>query len=139
MKLKRVLAMALASAMMLTFVGCGGSSDAAAPAAADNSSAATETAADDAAADTAAPAGDIIDMTFFGAMPQAEINDGNDIQEIIAEKTGVRVKETWLTGQTAAEAVGTILASGEYPDLIDAGDASVQMYDADALVAWDDY
>lgn len=134
MKLKRVLSVALASAMTLALVACGGSSDASAPAATD-SAAKTETAA----ADNGAASGEIIDFTFFGAMPQAEINDGNEIQEIIAEKTGVRVKETWLTGQTAAEAVGTILASSEYPDLIDAGDASVQMYEADALVAWDDY
>lgn len=137
MKFKRVLAMALASAMMLTFVGCG-KSDAAAPAAGSSDAAATEETAD-AAEDTEAASGEIIDFTFFGAMPQAEINDGNEIQEIIAQKTGVRVKETWLTGQTAAEAVGTILASGEYPDLIDGGDACAQLYDADALVAWDDY
>lgn len=132
---KKVLAMALASAMLISLAGCGSSAPAA-PAADASAPAATD---DSAAATVDAPAGDIIDFTFFGAMPQPEINDGNEIQEIIAQKTGVRVKETWLTGQTAAEAVGTILASGEYPDMIDAGDASVQMYEADALVAWDDY
>jgi len=131
MKFKKVLSIVLASAMMLTFVGCG-------------SGEAAATATADAPADTATEAvaesnGEIVDFTFFGSMPQAEINAGNEIQEIIAEKTGVRVKETWITGQTVQEAIGTILASGEYPDLIDAGDASVQMYDADALVAWDDY
>ena len=131
MKLKKVLALALASTMMLTFVGCGSSTADSSAAATGDGTAAT--------ADAAVDSSDIIDFTFFGAMPQAEINDGNEIQEIIAQKTGVRVKETWLTGQTAAEAVGTILASGEYPDFIDAGDASVQMYEADALVAWDDY
>lgn len=56
---------------------------------------------------------EIKNFTFFGAMPQPEINDGNDIQEIIAKKVGVRVKETWLTGQTADEAIGTIIASDE--------------------------
>ena len=56
---------------------------------------------------------EIITFTMFTAMPDAEINDGNDVQEIIAKKTGVRVKETWLTGQTDAEAVGTIIAGGE--------------------------
>lgn len=82
---------------------------------------------------------DIIDFNMFIAMPGAEINDGNEIQEIIAEKTGVRVKETWLTGQTAAEAVGTIIAGGEYPDFIDGGDGQMALYDAGALVPWDDY
>ena len=135
MKLRKLLALTLASAMVFSIVGCGSSNTASAPAA-DGSKA--EATSDDGVAEEAA-SGDIIDFTFFGAMPQPEINDGNEIQEIIAEKTGVRVKETWLTGQTAAEAIGSILASGEYPDMVDAGDASVQMYDADALVAWDDY
>lgn len=49
------------------------------------------------------------------------------------------MKETWLTGQTASEAVGTIVAGGEYPDFIDGGDAMKTLYDAGALVAWDDY
>ena len=82
---------------------------------------------------------EIIDFTMFSAMPGSEINDGNEIQEIIAKKTGVRVKETWLTGQTAAEAVGTIIASGELPDFIDGGDGMMQLYENDNLVAWDEY
>ena len=44
----------------------------------------------------------------FFAVPGSEINDDNEIQKIIEEKTGVRVKETWLTGQTADEAIGTV-------------------------------
>lgn len=82
---------------------------------------------------------EIVDFTYFIAMPGSEINDGNEVQEIIAKKTGVRVKETWLTGQTDAEAVGTIIAGGEYPDFINGGDAMMALYDADALVAWDEY
>ena len=51
----------------------------------------------------------------FFAVPGSEINDDNEIQKIIEEKTGVRVNETWLTGQTADEAIGTMIAGGEYP------------------------
>ena len=58
---------------------------------------------------------------------------------MIAEKTGVKVKETWLTGQTAEEAIGTLIAGGEYPDFIEGGDGSIQLYEAGALVALDDY
>lgn len=83
--------------------------------------------------------GDVIEFTAFFAVPGAEKNDDNEIKEIIAEKTGAKVKETWLTGQTASEAVGTIVAGGEYPDFIDGGDAMKTLYDAGALVAWDDY
>lgn len=34
------------------------------------------------------------EFTAFFAVPGAEINDDNEIQQIIAEKTGVKVKET---------------------------------------------
>lgn len=130
MKLKRVIALALASMMTVAMVGCGDKAPAA-------STAAEPTVNEDGSVEYADS--DIIDFTMFGAMPQPEINDGNEIQEIIAKKTGVRVKETWITNQTAAEAVGTILASGELPDFIDGGDAMAQLYDAGVLVAWDEY
>ena len=83
--------------------------------------------------------GDIIQFTMFGAMPQPEINDDNEIMNLIAEKVGVKVKETWLTGQTAAEAIGTIIAGGDYPDFIDGGEAMMALYDEGVLVPWDDY
>ena len=82
---------------------------------------------------------EIVDWTFFGGMPGAEINDGNEVQEIIAHKTGVRVKETWLTGQTVEEAVGAIIASEDYPTFIDGGDGMQMLYEADALIPWDEY
>ena len=65
----------------------------------------------------------IKEFTMFIAMPGSEINDDNEIMNIIAEKTGAKLKETWLTGQTDAEAIGTIIAGGEYPDFINGGDA----------------
>lgn len=79
------------------------------------------------------------EFTAFFAVPGSEINDDNEIQQIIAEKTGAKVDETWLTGQTASEAVGTLIAGGEYPDFIDGGDAMGQLYEAGALVPIDEY
>lgn len=81
----------------------------------------------------------IKEFTAFFATPGSEINDDNEIQKIIAEKTGVKVKETWLTGQTAEEAIGTIIAGGDYPDFIEGGSGTPQLYDAGALVALDEY
>lgn len=83
--------------------------------------------------------GEIKEFTAFFAVPGSEINDDNEIQQKIAELTGVRVKETWLAGQTAEEAVGTMIAGGEYTDFIDGSDGMKQLYDAGALVALDDY
>ena len=83
--------------------------------------------------------GGIKEFTALFAVPGTEINDDNEIQQKIAEITGAKCKETWLTGQTAEEAVGTMIAGGEYPDFIDGGDGMAQLYDAGALVALDDY
>lgn len=144
MKLKRLTALFMTALLTVSaLTGCEKSAETT-----DTTEAATEAAKDDEGGDTTEAAveeekeyseDEIINWTMFSAMPGSEINDGNEIQEIIAKKTGVRVKETWLTGQSAAEAVGTIIASGEYPDFIDGGDGMSQLYDAGALVAWDDY
>ena len=142
-KAKKLGACALASAMMLTmFAGCGGSNDdtsSTSTSSTDTSSnsSGTDATSDDNGGSTAS--GDVKEFDMFIAMPGTEINDDNEIQQIIAEKTGCKVKETWLTGQTDAEAVGTIIAGGDYPDFINGGDAMMQLYDNDVLVAWDDY
>ena len=82
---------------------------------------------------------EIVQFTMFTAMPNPEKNDDNEIMDIIAHKLGARCKELWLTGQTDAEAIGTIIASGELPDFINGGDAMMSLYDADVLIPWDDY
>ncbi|MBQ7776756.1 MAG: sugar ABC transporter substrate-binding protein [Lachnospiraceae bacterium] len=83
--------------------------------------------------------GEITEFTMFIAMPGSEKNDDNEVMQLIAEKTGVKVKETWLTGQTDAEAIGTIIAGGDYPDFINGGDSQKALYDAGALIPLDDY
>ena len=78
------------------------------------------------------------EFTAFFAVPGAEINSDNEIQAKIAEITGAKCKLNWLTGQTASEAVGTLIAGSEYPDFIDGSDATLQLYDAGALIAIDE-
>lgn len=108
---QRVTVALLAAVMLVSMAGCGGGSG----------------------------DGDVIEFTMFAAMPAPEINDDNEIMNLIAEKTGVKVKETWLTGQSAAEAIGTIIAGGDYPDFIDGNEAMMALYDEGVLVPWDDY
>ena len=48
---------------------------------------------------------EIKEFTAFFDREGAELNEDNVIQQIIADKIGAKVKETWLTGQTAEEAV----------------------------------
>ncbi|HHX60973.1 MAG TPA: extracellular solute-binding protein, partial [Epulopiscium sp.] len=82
---------------------------------------------------------EIIEFTAFFGVPGSELNDDNYMKGVIAEKTGVKVKEVWLTGQTPEEAVGTLIAGGEYPDFIEGAGGQQQLYEAGALVALDDY
>ena len=120
MKKRRVVSILMAATMVMSLAtGCGSKSA-------------------DSAGGSEAQEG-VKTFTGFFAVPGSEINDDNDIQQIIADKTGVKVKETWLTGQTAEEAVGTLIAGGEYPDFIDGGNATVQLYEAGALVPMDEY
>lgn len=128
MKKKQMLSVLLAGMMTATMLaGCGSTTETA------NSSGTDEKKAE------TSQEGDVKEFTAFFATAGTEINDDNEIQQIIADKTGVKVKETWLTGQTAEEAVGTMIAGGEYPDFIEGGNGQMQLYDADALVALDDY
>ncbi|MDO4304592.1 MAG: sugar ABC transporter substrate-binding protein [Bacillota bacterium] len=147
MKFKKLTALLMGVVMTASLLtGCGGSGDdsTSAPAQTDETTDAAQDSEDGDSASTEEAKteysdDEIIDFTCFVAMPGSEINDGNEVQEIIAKKTGVRVKETWLTGQTDAEAIGTIIAGGEYPDFINGGEAMKALYDAGALVAWDEY
>lgn len=127
MKRRKLISVLLAATMMAAmFAGCG--SDAASTDAKENADGADST-----------EAGGVKEFTAFFAVPGSEINDDNEIQQIIADKTGVKVKETWLTGQTAEEAVGMMITGGELPDFICGGSEQSQLYDADVLVALDDY
>ena len=139
---KKVVALFLAAAMCASVLsGCGASG---AAAGADDAAATEETADADAAEDADAgeaeseSTGEVKEFSYFITMPGSEINDDNEIADMIAEKWGVKIKETWLTGQTAAEATGTLIAGGEYPDYIDSDDMSM-LVDAEALVPLDDY
>lgn len=147
MKAKKLTALFMGTVMAASLlVGCGGSvseTSAEAPKSeetVEETEAAeteeTEASAEETTEKTEYSEDEIIDFTAFFPVPGSEINNGNEVQEIIAKKTGVRVKETWLTGQTDKEAIGTIIASGEYPDFIGGG---IDLYEAGALVAWDDY
>ena len=139
MKKKIVSALLAAGMVMSLLAGCGGNAGGSAATTTDNGS--TETAAtksDDSSAEVASEPGEVTEFTMFITMPGSEINDDNEIAQIIADKYGVKVKETWLTGQTASEATGTLIAGGEYPDFIDSDEMNL-LVDADALVPLDDY
>ena len=129
MNKKRLVSMLLVSAMTAAlFTGCG--SDGNQTSGDGTTSAGTNSTTEEAG---------IKEFTAFFGVAGSEINDDNEVQQLIAEKVGAKVKETWLTGQTADEAVGTMIAGGEYPDFIEGQTGTTQLYEAGALVALDDY
>ncbi|MCR5058462.1 MAG: sugar ABC transporter substrate-binding protein [Clostridiales bacterium] len=146
MKSKKIFALVMACVLGVSaLAGCSNKKDdngesKATEAATDGSSDVVDGSSDDTegSSDTAA-ASEIKDWTFYACMSGKEINDGNEIQEKIAELTGVRVKETWMAGQEPAEAIGAMIVTNDLPDFIDGGDASDQLVEAGVLVPWDDY
>lgn len=77
MRTKKALSVLLATAVLSAmFAGCGGNGDASADANAN---------ADKEASDSGT--GDVKEFTAFFAVPGSEINDDNEIQQMIAEKT----------------------------------------------------
>ena len=139
---KKLVSILLVSALAASaLTGCGGGSgESQQTQTTDSSSGETsDTEGDTAGTESTEGSGEIKEFTAFFATPGTEINDDNEIQQIIAEKTGAKCKETWLTGQSDSEAVGTLIASGEYPDFIEGGSGTLQLYEAGALVALDDY
>ena len=139
---KKVISMLLAFTMVASILaGCGGKdTGAAADTGTDTNSESSGSGEESSGAQTDAADGpvEVTDFTMFITMPGSEINSDNEIAQMIADKWGVKIKETWLTGQTAAEATGTLIASGEYPDFVDTDDMS-QLVDAEALIPLDDY
>lgn len=136
---KKVATLLLASVMAMSMLaGCSSSEDTGANASgsSDADSSVADAGSEEAGGDETPQ--EITDFTMFITMPGSEINSDNEIAQMIAEKWGVRIKETWLTGQTASEATGTLIAGGEYPDFIDSDDMSL-LVDAGALIPLDDY
>ncbi|OFK60846.1 sugar ABC transporter substrate-binding protein [Globicatella sp. HMSC072A10] len=77
--------------------------------------------------------------TAFIANPGVEISENTRINDAFAEEFGWRVKVTWLTGQTAKERIGVMVAGGEYPDIVEPSDARNAMIDAGAFIPLEDY
>lgn len=137
---KKLVSILLASALTASVLtGCGDSGQDNQTQSTDSNGGTSETASDAGSTENTSGSGEIKEFTAFFATPGTEINDDNEIQQIIAEKIGAKCKETWLTGQSDSEAVGTLIAGGEYPDFIEGGSGTLQLYEAGALVALDDY
>lgn len=133
-KIRSVVASVLAISMVAGLTGCGGAKQEGGNTSSNNGDNAGNSASSNASSD-----GSIKEFTAFFAVPGNEINSDNRVQQVIAEKIGAKCKETWLTGQTAEEAVGVMIAGGEYTDFIVGSSGSTTLIDAGALIPIDEY
>ena len=79
-------------------------------------------------------------LTCFIMAAGLELDYNNEIRDMIAELTGVTLIESYLTGMTAYEAANSMVAAGDFPDLVYASSDEIELfYDNDVLIAWDPY
>lgn len=87
---------------------------------------------------TNASADKIKEFSAFFAVAGKEIPDNNRVKNAIAKRIGAKINETWISGQTAKERIGVMIASGNYPDFIDGGEGTQNLVEAGALVPLED-
>lgn len=80
-----------------------------------------------------------VKLTMYAMELGKEKNDDNEIRELIAEKTGVKVSEIWMTGQTIRPVIDGLLDSEKLTDFIYVNERLDEFYEQGLLVAWDDY
>ena len=78
-------------------------------------------------------ADDPITYTFFVRDPGVVPADNNPVIQKITELTGVTIKFEFLVGDLDQK-LGVMIAGGDYPDVIFAGDAGSKLRDAGAFI-----
>ena len=153
MKLKKLLALVLASVMAASLLSaCGGGSDPAptptTPTESTTSTTTTTTTTDSDPEPELEGAWVVGDYTFHGSIPRqismwivtrsAEANPDNKILQKIKDELGVTLV-TELTGPDDQEIrIGTMLAGGQYPDIIAQGKQEAEMIRGASMVRLDD-
>lgn len=78
--------------------------------------------------------------TGFFAAAGSEISDDNRIQGIIAEKTGAKCDETWVSeGDNFEDIVNRMIIDMDYPDFIYTGQETTKFLEAEALIPLEGY
>ncbi|CAM4491770.1 extracellular solute-binding protein [Paenibacillus tarimensis] len=78
-----------------------------------------------------------ITLTYFLNAPGDNVPEHFKLGDLITEKTGVTVKYERLVGEIEQK-LGVMIAGGEYPDMIYAGDRTSKLIDAGALLPLED-
>lgn len=155
MKLKKLCAVFLTAGMLLSAVGCGSSANTSAQ----PSTSVEENTVDSGTSETVMAnteegtqnaangdygglvpmedADDPITYTVFVRDPGTVPSENNPVIKKIQELTGVTLKFEFLVGDLDQK-LGVMIAGGDYPDVIFAGDAATKLMDAGAFIPLED-
>lgn len=148
MKVKKLFAILLTASMILSVAGCGGK-----PTDSSTENTTTKTESKDAESDSTKTettttdtasgdygglvpmedAGDPITYTVFVRDPGTAPSPNNPVIKKIQELTGVTFKFEFLVGDLDQK-LGVMIAGGDYPDVIFAGDSATKLMDAGAFI-----
>lgn len=134
MRLKKLCAMLLATTMVFSLAACGSGKNAASS---DESNIVGAPNGDYGGLQPLEDADDPITYTFFVRDPGVVPADDNPVIKKIQELTGVTLKFEFLVGDLDQK-LGVMIAGGDYPDVIFAGDAATKLMDAGAFIPLED-
>jgi len=155
MTMKKIMALLLALCMLLALVACSGGGSSTAPEEKKESSTAEEKTDDPASeakteetntAETDGPLAGIeklegwddpITFKFFLRDPNTAPDKNNPVLQKITEMTGVTIEWEFLVGELDQK-LGVMIAGGDYPDAIFAGDSCTKLIDAGAFIPLED-
>lgn len=80
-----------------------------------------------------------VKLTMFSTELGLEKAEDNEIRDLIADRTGVKVSEIWMTGQYFRNVIDGLLESGKLTDYIYLNERLDEFYEQGLLVAWDGY
>lgn len=135
MKLSKVLVLLLAFTMLLSFAvtGCGSQ-----PAEKAEATAATEeTTSAPAATEETKPALEPITFTMFSGDQKQAPSEDNPVVKKVRELTGVTIEFEFLVGDLAQK-MGVIIASGDFPDLMQPSQSRATAMEAGVFMPLDD-
>jgi len=124
LKLKKIFAALLCFCLLVTSAACTSSGTGSSTSTSSVQTDITESNSDDISEEATLPITDeSITFTMWKIWPGDYIDSVGDIESInkLAEDTGVTIDYNTILGSTAVEKYGVLLASGDYPDMIDHG------------------
>lgn len=131
--MKKIIALLLAMAMILSLAGCKDDEGETASGG-DSNTGSTSNTGDSSVEDSVEP----ITFTVFIGDPKQQPTQDNKIYKLIEEELGITFEFEFLVGDLDQK-LGVLIAGGDYPDLIDSANSTEKTINAGVLTPLEDY